>query len=53
MQLSGAARALGHHWGTFHLTNEAIEQPRLPAAARAERGMAPTTSRRCGPVRCT
>ena len=37
----GAARALGHHWGTFHLTNEGVEQPMLDlAAARAERGIA-------------
>jgi L-ascorbate metabolism protein UlaG (beta-lactamase superfamily) len=42
MQLSGATRALGHHWGTFHLTNEAIEQPMLDlAVAREARGIAP------------
>jgi L-ascorbate metabolism protein UlaG (beta-lactamase superfamily) len=42
MRLSGAARALGHHWGTFHLTNEAIEQPMLDlAVAREAGGIAP------------
>jgi L-ascorbate metabolism protein UlaG (beta-lactamase superfamily) len=25
--LCGAARAFGHHWGTFRLTNEGIERP--------------------------
>ncbi len=29
LQLCGAARALGHHWGTFQLTNEPIEAPRI------------------------
>jgi L-ascorbate metabolism protein UlaG (beta-lactamase superfamily) len=28
MKLCGAEHAAGHHWGTFQLTNEPIEQPR-------------------------
>jgi L-ascorbate metabolism protein UlaG (beta-lactamase superfamily) len=28
MRLCNAAFAAGCHWGTFHLTNEAIEEPR-------------------------
>ena len=28
MKLARAAYAVGHHWGTFQLTNEAIEEPR-------------------------
>ena len=40
LELLGAARALGHHWGTFHLTNEGVERPlEALAAARAERGI--------------
>jgi L-ascorbate metabolism protein UlaG (beta-lactamase superfamily) len=27
LQLCGARRAIGHHWGTFQLTNEPIEAP--------------------------
>jgi L-ascorbate metabolism protein UlaG (beta-lactamase superfamily) len=42
LDLCGAARAFGHHWGTFPLANEAVEQPaRDLAAALAERGIAP------------
>jgi L-ascorbate metabolism protein UlaG (beta-lactamase superfamily) len=42
MRLSGASRALGHHWGTFRLTDEAVEQPMLDlAAAREAGGIAP------------
>ena len=33
LRLSGASRAFGHHWGTFRLTNEGVEQPRLDLAA--------------------
>jgi L-ascorbate metabolism protein UlaG (beta-lactamase superfamily) len=29
MQLAGAAMAVGHHWGTFQLTEEAIEAPKM------------------------
>jgi L-ascorbate metabolism protein UlaG (beta-lactamase superfamily) len=32
----GAAQALGHHWGTFRLTNEGVEEPRLELAAARE-----------------
>jgi L-ascorbate metabolism protein UlaG (beta-lactamase superfamily) len=37
----GAAQALGHHWGTFRLTNEGIERPlRALSAALAARNIA-------------
>ncbi len=29
----GAQRAVGHHWGTFQLTNEAIDEPKQHLAA--------------------
>jgi L-ascorbate metabolism protein UlaG (beta-lactamase superfamily) len=32
-ELCGTKRAVGHHWGTFQLTNEAIDAPRTALAA--------------------
>ena len=29
----GAQQALGHHWGTFRLTNEGVEEPKHELAA--------------------
>jgi L-ascorbate metabolism protein UlaG (beta-lactamase superfamily) len=42
MLLANAAHAAGCHWGTFQLTNEAVEEPREHLlAALAERGVEP------------
>jgi L-ascorbate metabolism protein UlaG (beta-lactamase superfamily) len=42
MELCNAAFAVGHHWGTFQLTDEAIDAPRLALQqALAERGIDP------------
>ena len=38
----GAAQAYGHHWGTFRLTHEGIEEPAEElAAALAAKGIPP------------
>ncbi|WP_083219985.1 MBL fold metallo-hydrolase [Hoeflea olei] len=40
--LSGASHALGHHWGTFRLTNEGRDAPReVLEAELARQGVAP------------
>lgn len=42
LELCGARRAMAHHWGTFQLTNEAIDAPlQALEAALAQNGHAP------------
>ncbi|MGL4636491.1 MAG: MBL fold metallo-hydrolase [Beijerinckiaceae bacterium] len=42
MQEIGAESAVGHHWGTFNLTNEGVERPREAlAVALKEAGIEP------------
>jgi L-ascorbate metabolism protein UlaG (beta-lactamase superfamily) len=48
--LSGAAHAIGHHWGTFQLTDGARDAPPLAlAAALAARGIDQTRFRALQP----
>jgi L-ascorbate metabolism protein UlaG (beta-lactamase superfamily) len=42
MQLVGASMAVGHHWGTFQLTEEAIEAPKLALELACEKHGVPT-----------
>jgi L-ascorbate metabolism protein UlaG (beta-lactamase superfamily) len=42
MRLANAAHAVGHHWGTFRLTDEWVEEPiEALAASTAKAGIAP------------
>ena len=50
LRLCGADHAVAHHWGTFHLTNEAREAPpRALAEALAAQGVPPERFRVLGP----
>ena len=39
LKLCGARRAIGHHWGTFKLTNEPIDEPQLELRAALTRAV--------------
>jgi L-ascorbate metabolism protein UlaG (beta-lactamase superfamily) len=46
MKLAGIAHAVGHHWGTFRLTDEAVEDPlRALDAALSREGIDPARFR--------
>jgi L-ascorbate metabolism protein UlaG (beta-lactamase superfamily) len=50
MRDTGAAQALGHHWGTFRLTNEGVERPvEALAAALQAAGVPPERFRALRP----
>jgi L-ascorbate metabolism protein UlaG (beta-lactamase superfamily) len=50
MMLANAAHAVGHHWGTFQLTNEAVDAPvKALDAALAEKQVDPARFRALRP----
>ena len=52
-RISGAAWGVGHHWGTFQLTDEARETPLEDlATALADQGIAPERFRALAPGQC-